>query len=204
MRILSVGLVRASDDSCNNAQNQLGLGLSPLEHRRSDCLLHDLFRLPAAVGHSCNTTVEPGWLLIARSGQVYGLNGSVAFATKAHVGRVLSDHLIRVAPGPNTTIRTGYAFVALSHPVLGRPLVKSLLYGSSIPQLDVSDVQEFAIPRLPKGDENVIGELADRAAACWGEADVLEQRMGERCDRAIEALLHPPAGSRKHRRSAPR
>ena len=40
----------------HGAHNQLGLGLSPLEDRRSDCLLHDLFRLPAAVGHSCNTT----------------------------------------------------------------------------------------------------------------------------------------------------
>ena len=40
----------------HGAQNQLGLGMSPLEDRRSDCLLHDLFRLPAAVGHSCNTT----------------------------------------------------------------------------------------------------------------------------------------------------
>ena len=40
------------------AQNQPGLRLSPLEHRRSDCLLHDLFRLPAAVDHSCNTTLK--------------------------------------------------------------------------------------------------------------------------------------------------
>ena len=39
-----------------SAKNQLGLGLSPLADRRSDCLLHDLFRLPAAVGQSCNTT----------------------------------------------------------------------------------------------------------------------------------------------------
>ena len=38
------------------AKNQLGLGLSPLEDRRSDCLFHDLFRLPVAVGQSCNTT----------------------------------------------------------------------------------------------------------------------------------------------------
>ena len=30
------------------AKNQLGLRLSPLEDRRADCLLHDLFRLPAA------------------------------------------------------------------------------------------------------------------------------------------------------------
>ena len=40
----------------HGAKNQLGLGLSPLEDRRSDCLFHDLFRLPAAVGQSCNTT----------------------------------------------------------------------------------------------------------------------------------------------------
>ena len=40
----------------HSAKNQLGLGLSPLEDRRSDCLLHDLFRLPAAAGQSCNTT----------------------------------------------------------------------------------------------------------------------------------------------------
>ena len=32
----------------HGAKNQLGLGLSPLEDRWSDCLLHDLFRLPAA------------------------------------------------------------------------------------------------------------------------------------------------------------
>ena len=42
----------------HGAQNQLGLGLPPLKDRRSDCLLHDLFRLPAAVGQSCNTTVK--------------------------------------------------------------------------------------------------------------------------------------------------
>ena len=46
----------------HRAQNQRGLRLSPLEDRRSDCLLHHLFRLPAATGHSCNTTrqAQPG------------------------------------------------------------------------------------------------------------------------------------------------
>ena len=37
-----------------------GIGLSPLEDRRPDCLFHDLFRLPAAVGQSCNTTYSRG------------------------------------------------------------------------------------------------------------------------------------------------
>ena len=41
----------------HGAQNQLGLDLSPLEDRWSDCLLHDLFSLPAAVGQSCKTTL---------------------------------------------------------------------------------------------------------------------------------------------------
>ena len=42
----------------HGAKNQFGLGLSPLEDRRSDCLLHDLFRLSAAVGQSCNRIIE--------------------------------------------------------------------------------------------------------------------------------------------------
>ena len=40
----------------HSAQNQLGLGLSPREDRRSNGLLHHLFRLPGAAGRSCNTT----------------------------------------------------------------------------------------------------------------------------------------------------
>ena len=40
----------------HGAKNKFGLGLSPLEDRRSDCLFHDRFRLPAAVRQSCNTT----------------------------------------------------------------------------------------------------------------------------------------------------
>ena len=42
----------------HGAKDQLGLGLPPLEDRRSDCLFHDLFRLPAAVRQSCNTTIR--------------------------------------------------------------------------------------------------------------------------------------------------
>ena len=56
---------RASEMGCEigrirptSAQNQCGLRLPPLEDRRSDCLLHHLFRLSAAAGHSCNTTVR--------------------------------------------------------------------------------------------------------------------------------------------------
>ena len=40
----------------HGAKNQLGRRLPPFEDPRSDCLLHDLFRLPADGGHGCNTT----------------------------------------------------------------------------------------------------------------------------------------------------
>ena len=44
----------------HGTKNQLGLGLSPLEDRRSDCLFHDLFRLPVSVSQSSNTTPVAG------------------------------------------------------------------------------------------------------------------------------------------------
>ena len=39
----------------HGAKNQFGLGLSPLEDRGSDCLFHDLFSFPVAVGQSFST-----------------------------------------------------------------------------------------------------------------------------------------------------
>ena len=47
---------RVPQGPAHSAQNQLGLGLSPREDRRSNGLLHHLFRLPAAAGRSCHTT----------------------------------------------------------------------------------------------------------------------------------------------------
>ena len=42
----------------HGAKNQLGLGLSPLEDRRPDCLFHDRFRLLGADGQSCDPTLR--------------------------------------------------------------------------------------------------------------------------------------------------
>ena len=49
-------LERVPQVPAHGAKNKFGLGLSPLEDRRSDCLFHDRFRLPVAVVQSCNTT----------------------------------------------------------------------------------------------------------------------------------------------------
>ena len=42
--------------------------------------------------------VKEGWILMACSGQVYGLNGSVTLATKHHENYFFSHDLIRIAP----------------------------------------------------------------------------------------------------------
>ena len=62
-----------------------------------------------------------------------------------------------------------------AHPVLGRPLVKALAYGSSIPHIEASDVSSFEFVRLPKAEESAIADLSEKAADRRAKADVLER-----------------------------
>lgn len=131
--------------------------------------------------------VQEGWLLVARSGQVYGINGCVAIATDLHEGKVVSDDVIRVVPG--LRIRAGYLHVALSHPTLGRPLLKSLIYGSSIPHLEVADLREVGVARLSEDEEDAIADLAEEAVRRLARANELENSCGDAADRVIEQFL---------------
>ncbi len=139
--------------------------------------------------------VEPGWLLLARSGQIYGVNGSIAIATEAFEGMIVSDHVVRVAPRSDAKVRAGYVLVALSHPTLGRPLVKSLAYGSSIPEIDPTDFAELKFVRLSPSEENTIADLAEQSAADRARADVLERELAEDAGKYIEKFL---AGDMMH------
>lgn len=55
--------------------------------------------------------VKRGWLLLARSGQTYGLNGTLAIANAFHEGKVVSDHVIRIAPTKKCDARPGYIYI---------------------------------------------------------------------------------------------
>lgn len=137
--------------------------------------------------------VERGWLLLARSGQIYGVNGSLTMSTAAHEGKIISDHVIRIAPTRGTTIRIGYLLVALSHPVLGRPLVKALAYGSSIPEIEVADVNALGVVRLQKSEEDAIATFAEESSRAWAQADLLE---GEIATEAGEIVARFANGDR--------
>ncbi|HRY08143.1 MAG TPA: hypothetical protein P5114_13600, partial [Hyphomicrobiaceae bacterium] len=132
--------------------------------------------------------VMAGWLLLARSGQTYGINGSTMIASSAHEEKIISDHVIRIAPEA-PKCRVGYLHVAMSHPELGRPRVKALPYGSSIPEIEVTDVESFLIPRLGSEREDEIADLAESAAADRDLADTIEVQIASEADELVQSFI---------------
>ena len=91
--------------------------------------------------------VKAGWIIMACSGQVYGLNGSFALMTKKHEHAFFSHDLGRIIP-KHELIRPDYLFTVLGHPKLGRPLVIRNAYGTSIPRLEPTDIAAFPVVLL--------------------------------------------------------
>jgi hypothetical protein len=139
-------------------------------------------------GDPFGARVKAGWLLLSRSGQIYGLNGSAMVAGTCHEGKVVSDHIIRIAPS-SAKCRAGYLLMVMTHPTLGRPRVKSLPYGSSIPEIEVFDVQRFMVPRLSNGAENEIADRVEEAARLRDAADNLESEIAADADDVISDFL---------------
>lgn len=133
--------------------------------------------------------VQPNWLVMACSGQIYGLNGSAMLITEDHQNIFFSQDLIRIVPDESQA-RSGYLLTALTHPQLGRPLLIRAAYGTSIPHLDPNDVAAFPVVRLGEDTENAIADLAEAAARERSRADILERELareaGELIDRFIE------------------
>ena len=132
--------------------------------------------------------VNEGWILMARSGQIYGMNGSVVLATKHDESYFFSDDLIRIAPRSDA-VRPGYLFAYLGHPALGRVLVQRTAYGSSVPHIDPGDVEDIPVGRLTAKQENVISELADEASRLNAEAAELERAIGRQADEVLNKFL---------------
>jgi hypothetical protein len=133
--------------------------------------------------------VRSGWMLLSRSGQIYGILGSLSITNVFHEGKVASDDLIRLAPNSRNSARAGYVYTALSHPTLGRPLVKALAYGSSIPHIEPSDLSELPVVRLSTSKEDEIADRAEQANSLRAEADILEKYVAAEADRLIDAYL---------------
>ena len=131
--------------------------------------------------------VEPGWLLMPCSGQVYGNIGHTVIATESHVGKVLTNHVLRICP--RSSVRSGYLQCALAHLRLGRPLIVRFAFGSSVPELSPQDLSTMAIPRFDPGAEAEIADLTEAAAEARDSADELEQALGHDAEGLIDQFL---------------
>jgi hypothetical protein len=132
--------------------------------------------------------VRSGWIVVACSGQVYGLNGAAMLMTDNHKNIFFSHDLIRIVPRTEK-IRPGYLLVTLTHPRLGRPLLIRAAYGTSIPHLDPTDVAHFPVVRLDAKEEAIIADLAEEAAALRARADELEDELAEEAGRFIDRFI---------------
>lgn len=132
--------------------------------------------------------VEPGWLLMARSGQIYGLNGRVLMTSERHREFFVSEDIIRIIPDL-TRIAAGYLQAVLGHPTLGRPLVLSHAYGTSIPHLEPADLAMLPVPRFEKATESAISERMETAASLRSRADQTEDTMTQRATKLVEAFV---------------
>lgn len=131
--------------------------------------------------------VRHRWLVMACSGQVYGLIGNVALIVEQHERAFLSHDLIRIIPREKR-VRPGYLYCALNHPTLGRPLVTRLCYGTSIPHIEPGDLPALPIVRLSNDDEDNIADAIERAVQLRADADDLENALTEEAGGILQAL----------------
>ncbi len=132
--------------------------------------------------------VKEGWIIMACSGQIYGLNGSALLVTKEMESIFFSQDLIRIIPDEKK-IRSGYLLTTLTHPTLGRPLLIRAAYGTSIPHLDPNDVAAFPVVRLDAETENAIADLAEASSAARSRADVLERALSRDAGVLIDRFI---------------
>ncbi|MET7135873.1 hypothetical protein MT994_17370 [Cellulosimicrobium sp. MI9406] len=131
--------------------------------------------------------LQPGHLVMARSGQTYGLLGRTMILNEQHRGVFGSDDFIRIEPDPQK-IRIGYLQTALAHETYGRPLAIRHASGTSIPHLDPVDIREVPIPRFDPSDEGRIADLCESASQMSAEADAMETEAIAEAESAIEEM----------------
>jgi hypothetical protein len=140
-------------------------------------------------GDAYRGRVEAGWILMARSGQTYGIIGTAVLAGADLEDKVVSDHVMRIKPRATKNMEPGYLATALSHPLFGRPIVKSLAYGSSIPEIEVADLASLEVVRLEPVEESAIAKLAEASAEARAAADIMEREITTDAEKIIAKFM---------------
>lgn len=133
--------------------------------------------------------LHAGWIIMACSGQTYGLLGRTMVLTENHEGVFGSHDLIRIVPDESRA-RTGYLQTVLNHVDYGRPRVVRYASGTSVPHLDPADIRDVQVPRFSQTQEDEIAALTDEANRLSAEADRLETTAVHAAESAIAALTN--------------
>ena len=134
---------------------------------------------------------------MARSGQIYGINGQASVANEWHEGKVVTEHIMRIVPNPRE-VRSGYLQTVLTHPKLGQPLVVSQAHGTSVPELAPGDIERLPIPRMAHEIEDEIGDEAERANELRRKADETENKAVSRLEGELREELGIKSDKKHH------
>jgi hypothetical protein len=67
--------------------------------------------------------------------------------------------------------------------------LKSLPYGSSVPEIDVADVQKLELVCLDKEKENHIADLAEHSAKLRSDADIIENEIAIEAENILKRFI---------------
>jgi len=147
---------------------------------------------PSAKKNAKAYFVQRNWLLMACSGQLYGINGSVVLANVWHEGKIVSNHVLRIVPKKGG-LRPGYLQVALGHPLFGRPLVMRCAFGTEVPEIAPEDVERIPVVEPPSDLESEMSDLVERVVALRLQADAQETEAVGRLEKTLEEIIGRPA-----------
>lgn len=134
-----------------------------------------------------NYILHPETIIMACSGQKYGILGRAIKLTANHEGLFGSHDLMRIVVD-ESKMSSGYLLAFLNDPLFGRPYVVRNAYGTSIPHLDASDIQGVRIPRFSDA-EGAIADLMDKSVRLSAEADRLENEATRLAQEQIDLAI---------------
>ena len=132
--------------------------------------------------------LHAGTLVMACSGQKYGILGRTLMLTENHEGMFGSNHLLRITPD-GSKLRPGYLLTFLNDPLVGRPSVVRNAYGTSVPQFSPMDIKKIRVPRLGEDQESAIADLMDKSVETSAQADRLENEAIRRAQEQIDLAI---------------
>ena len=132
--------------------------------------------------------LHAGTLVMACSGQKYGILGRTLMLTENHEGMFGSNHILRITPD-GSKLRPGYLLTFLNDPLVGRPSVVRNAYGTSVPQFSPMDIKKIRVPRLGEDQESAIADLMDKSVETSAQADRLENEAIRRAQEQIDLAI---------------